>query len=282
MSMGDKPTPPAPMDPTAVANTQQGYNIDAAKTSLAANAIDQTTPFGSLEYKQTGVGPNGIPIYSATQKLTPEQQGILNALQGQATNLLTNANYGGSNPADVVGSTTSGITADLLKKNVAQIQPYMDTARDQLDTKLRNQGFAPGQPGYDNAMRGLLDSQNRTIQGFEASIQPQAYQQATSSYLLPLTMSASSIGLMNPNAVKQGLTTTPVTNIQPANYMAAVGQYQDMLEKQYQQQMDQYSNSMSGMFGIPTAILGGWAQNGGVQALGKGLSSALPALASFI
>lgn len=282
MSMGDKPTPPAPMDATQVANTQQGYNIDAAKTNLAANAINQYTPFGSLQYSQTGTGPNGIPIYSATQKLSPEQQGILNALQGQTTNLLTGANYGSSNPADVIGNSTSGLTADLLKKNVAQIQPYMDTSRDQLDTKLRNQGFAPGQPGYDNAMRGLLDSQNRTVQGFEASIEPQAYQQATSSYLMPLTMSGSEIGLMNPNAVKQGLTTTPTTNVQPANYMAAAAQQQQIMEQQYQQQMDQYSNSMSGLFGIPTAILGGWAQSGGMQAAGSAMASALPSMAAFI
>lgn len=271
MSMGDAPTAPAPMDPGAVADTQQKYNTSAASSQLAMNAIDQSTPYGKLTYSQTGTGPNGVPIYSAKTTLSPEMQAIVSSLQSGTTNLLTGANYGSASPSSIIGDTTKGLTADLLKKNVAQIQPYMDTAKSQLDAQLRNQGFAPGQPGYDNAMRGLLDSQNRTIQGFEASIEPQAYQQATSSYLLPLTMSAQQMGLMTPNMVTRSLAQTPTSTIQPANYMGAVAQQQQIAEDQYKQQMAQYQNSMSGLFGIPTAILGGWAQSGGLQSAAAAL-----------
>lgn len=269
MSMSS-PTPPTPMNPATVANQQQQYNIDSAAAGQAASAVNQTTPYGSLSYTQTGTGPGGIPLYTASSKLSPQQQQILDTLQGQTSNLLGGANYGNADPASIVGNSTSGLTKDLLDKNMSYIRPYYDMDKSQLDTKLRNQGFAPGEPGYDNAMRGLLDSQNRTTQQFEATIEPQAYQQATSNYLLPLTMSGSEFSLMDPTRAKASLVPTPTTSVNPADYSGAVKTYQDALNTQYAQQLQQSSAAMSGMFGIPTAVLGGWARSGFAGAGGLG------------
>src|ERR1700692_4006231 len=104
-----------------VAAGQQTYNTNAGISSQAGSMVNQNNPYGSLSYSQTGTGPNGTPIYSATDTLSSPQQGLLNTLQGtqqQAGNaaggLLGSANYGGSTPSATIGNMASGLEGQQM------------------------------------------------------------------------------------------------------------------------------------------------------------------------
>jgi hypothetical protein len=280
--MGSAPTPPTPTDPNVVAQGQQTLNTNAAQASQQGSMVNQYNPYGSLQYTQTGTSASGTPIYSANESLSPTQNQLLNTLQGtqqtagtQASNLLSGANYGAQSPGTAIGNATSGLTGAAVNQQVAYLQPYFSQQTSQLDTQLRNQGFAPGQPGYDNAMRGLENNQNNTVTGFISQIEPQMYQQATSSYELPLQMATTEAGFGAPANVNQNLTTTPGLSVQPADLTGATATAEQQQQASYQDQMQQYTAMMSGLMGIPTAILGGLA-TGGLGGIG-GLSGLLGA-----
>ena len=61
-----------PFVQAAQANAQG--NIAGALQATAANRINQQTPYGSLQYQQTGTDAQGNPIWSANQQLSPELQ----------------------------------------------------------------------------------------------------------------------------------------------------------------------------------------------------------------
>jgi hypothetical protein len=202
-------------DPKTVSAEQQGSNIQTAASGQAASNVNQITPYGSLTYQQTGVGPNGVPTYTATTNLSPAQQQLLQTLQGnqqtagtQAGQVLQNANYGASalpaavgalpeiNPSALpslpnlptvsgLGDMTSGLTGQLLAKETSYLNPFFTPQVDQLDAKLRNQGLAPGTPAYDQAMNALRQTQNQTVTGFLAQAEPAAFQQALTTQITP-------------------------------------------------------------------------------------------------
>src|ERR1700676_107697 len=70
----DSPTPPDPFQ-TAAAQTKS--NIATGTANQNINMVNQTNPYGSLTYSQTGTNPDGTPKYSATTTLNPAQQGLL-------------------------------------------------------------------------------------------------------------------------------------------------------------------------------------------------------------
>src|SRR6185369_2699817 len=73
------PKAPTPPDPNVVAAAQTQQNKDTAIANAALNRIDQVTPWGNLTYTQNGVDANGIPKYTQTINLSPEQQQLLNS-----------------------------------------------------------------------------------------------------------------------------------------------------------------------------------------------------------
>lgn len=268
MSMSS-PAPPEVRDPGQVAEKQQQYNKQAGIESQAGSMVNQENPYGSLTYTQTGTGPGGVPLYTANIKLSPAQQQLLDTLQGnqktaggQAYNLLTGANYGSGSPTDIIGNSTSGLTKDLMSKYESYLEPGFTRDIDQLDTKLRNQGFDPYSPAYQQAMNNLKQSQGQTKTGFLAQIEPQAYQQSVSNYLLPLQTAQTLMGLSQPGSVTQNLVNAPALTEQPANYIGAVANAQEAAQKAYEAQVKQSSAMMSGLFGIGEKALGGWAGAG--------------------
>lgn len=278
--MGNAPSPPHVTDPGTTAANQQALNTAAGEASQQGSMVNQSTPFGSLTYSQTGTSANGTPIYTASTSLTPQQQQLLETLQGtkatagtQAGNLLTSANYGSESPADAIGNATSGLTGEAMGKEVSYLQPFFQQQTEQLDNQLRNQGFAPGEPGYDNAMRNLEQGQGGTVTGFEANIEPQMFNQAASEYEMPAQM-AESLGQFGTPTLPT-MQNTPTLNIQPANLIGATANAQQAQQQAYQDEMNQYSNMMSGIFGIPTALLGGWASAGGLSTLAPTLAAAI-------
>lgn len=271
--MGSQPTPPSPADIQAqagsLATAQQGYNAGAQ----AGSQYNQTDPYGSLSYAQTGVGPNGVPTYTASTSYSPVQQGLYNSLTGtqteagnQAASTLGFGNYGTISPAQQIGNETSGLTGQVLNNETNYLDPFFQTQSQQLDTQLKNEGLQPGNPAYDNATRSLDTNQGLTVSNFLGNYEPQAFSQATTLYGLPASTAENLAQFGSPTS-PTGQFTQNTPALQPASIQSADQTVGSQEESQYQGQQAQYNAMIQGLFGIGSAALGG---------LTGGLSSSSP------
>jgi hypothetical protein len=174
--LGLGPAPSAPAAPNyagAARETAQG-NIDAARLAVAANRVNQYTPYGSLEYTMSGEDKYGNPMWSATQKFSPEQQKLLD-IQNQlslgvgqlGTKGLEYVGQQLENPFDVsqlpsIGINPSEMYSDAIMR---RLQPQMQQGRERLEQQLANQGIQIGSEAYDRAIRNFDQKQNDLLLG---------------------------------------------------------------------------------------------------------------------
>ena len=144
-------------------------NLAGAQSATAANRVNQNTPYGSLQYTQTGTDAQGNPIWSANQSLSQPLQQLTNTSLGSLQASVNNPAYG-INP----GQTYSEAIMQRLAPQLAQ-QAESNTAA------LANQGIVPGTKAYENAMRTFQQGQNdlltsAQIQGMNTGLQAQQLQ----------------------------------------------------------------------------------------------------------
>ena len=274
MSSPDVPTVP---NPQVTADQQQQLNQQTLQELQGVNQVNQVTPTGSLTYAQTGVGANGVPTYTATQTLSPQEQALLNTMQGtqttagtQAGKLLSNANYGaaGTNPSQAIGDATSGNTKALLQQETSYLNPSVHAA-DESNSILScgRRAFSRDRLPIRSRCKNLQLNQNQAITGFLATAEPQAYQQAVSSYELPLSMASQELGLAQPAGL--GLTGTPQETSQPANLEGDVSSANQANMAAYNAQLNQQNAMMSGLFGLGAASISGGSAGFGGSLLGS-------------
>lgn len=101
------PSPPPPPDPVKTAAAQGAVNKETAVTQATLNRYDESTPYGTSKWAQSGSGPedpNDLSRrWSRISQLDPAQQSILNK-QNQITNEL---NRVALNQVGRVGSSLS-------------------------------------------------------------------------------------------------------------------------------------------------------------------------------
>ena len=256
--MGGSPSPPPVADPAGVSAGQFASGLAAGESAQAGSQVNQITPTGSLTYYQTGVGPNGVPTYSAVQQLTPQQQELLNLQQlgmGEAgaagANLLGNT-FGQYSQAPNLSNQAGGLTQQLLGQETSYLQPFFTQQTQQLDTAMRNKGIMPGTPAYNQQMMQNAANQNQAVTGFLAQAEPQAFSQATQQYALPLQIAQALMGQNIPGNV--GAPQAGVApNYQPPDVIGATANAQQALEQNYQQQMAQQSAMLQGIMGLGQA-----------------------------
>ena len=116
---GSSKRAPSPPDPVATAGAQQGLNIGTAIAQGAMNNVNQVTPYGSLNYSQSGTYQHtdpltgkvyDIPQYTATQTLSKGQQQLYDNQLGAQTSLAALAGQ----QADRLGNILDG-PVDLSK-----------------------------------------------------------------------------------------------------------------------------------------------------------------------
>lgn len=245
---------PSPPDASATASAQQGYNTSAAKAQQKINMINQTTPYGSLTYTKDANSPGG---YDANTVLSPAEQQLLQTQQATQQTLGT----AGSNLASATAGMYSGAprlnTQDIAKElnqwQQSYLQPIFDQQQSNTNARLQNQGLAPGSAAYDNAQNLLARNHGDVTNQYLSQNEGQAYNQAVQNYELPAQMATS---LMNGSAPQSpAFQQTPTAQVQPANYAG-------LAEQNYAQQNTAYGQQLQGMFGIPTALAGGWARGG--------------------
>lgn len=255
---GGQDAPPAP-DYTGAAQATAAGNLEAARATAAANRVNQYTPYGNLEYKSRGKDAFGNELYSVTQTLTPAQQDILNKQAGLSSGLLGTAQQGleyagglmakpgvDMSKLPSVGINPGETYSDAIMR---RLQPQTERETAQLETKLMNQGIAPGTEAWNTAKQ--LQQQNindRLVAaqtgGFNTGLaaQQNAFQQQAYNQMQPINVI---------NALRTG------SQVQNPNFVNPVQQAQtagpDILgatNAQYQNQLSAYNANQASNAGL--------------------------------
>ncbi len=241
--MGKK-TPKAP-DPIKVAEAQTKSNIDTAEAQAKLGMTGQQSDFGSLQYVADPNSPSG---YKAVSSLSPEEKALLTQQQGIRGTLNTNISDTVSTPFDLNAARGTEIS-DIQK---TFLDPQWEQQRSALENRLLNQGVRPGSEQYENQMRQFGQQKDDAYNKMFLD----AFNTANSAALTQRNLPISDYTALN------GLTPAqpaPVNTPAPGVSPTPVGQY--MMDN-YKNQMDQYNNQQSGLFGLAGTALGGWAKSG--------------------
>lgn len=252
----EQPTPP---NPQATAQAQQQINQQSAVEQAEVNNVNQATPYGTLQYQQTGTNADGTPTFTSTSSLNPQEQQLFNTGLSTQNTVGTEANQLAKNlgPSITQGfdPSTSAVTGELMNWQNQYMQPIFNQQQSNLNSQLAAQGITQGSEAYDNAQNLQSRNVDNAYESALATDEPLAYQQALETYQAPIQTLGTLLGESQPGSVSQSLTQTPQEQIQPANE-------ESLVEQQYAQQQQQYANTMQGLFSIPDALLGGWAKSG--------------------
>lgn len=280
--MSGSATPPQPANPINTATTQQQFNTSAAEQNQAGSAVNQFNPFGSLTYQQTGTGPGGIPLFSSSVNLSPQQQGLLDTLTGTqqsagnaGQSLINGANYGGSTPTQAIGTESSGIQGGLMSQWLQSQEPWLNQQAQQEDTQLRNQGIFPSPTAtsdpstwgpYERQMNQIQQSQDMAVAGAASQFQPQAFNEASSLYTLPAQLGLQFAQFGQPTSPTSSLVQTPAFNTTSPDFTGATEAANQEQMQAFIAQQQLQGSLMSGLFGAGGTILGGLAKNPGIFA----------------
>jgi hypothetical protein len=270
---GKGSAPPAP-NYTAAAEATAAGNLEAARTATAANRVNQYTPYGSLEYSinpQSQWDIYGNPTWSATQKLAPEQQQLLD-IQNQTSLGLGNLAGKGlgyvenmlQKPFDTSQIAQIGINpGETMQESVMRrLQPQIQQGREGLQAQLANQGIAPGTEAYNRAM--TLQNQK------ENDMLTSAVIQGTNTGLVANQQQFGQLGYMRNepintlNAVRTGSQVSSpsyISNVpqqattQGVDYLGAAQMQQNAAQAQANAANASSNNLTSGLMGLGGAAM---------------------------
>lgn len=265
-----KPSAPTPPDPQATAAAQTGTNVATAIANAALKNVNQITPYGSLTYNETGsknifdpsTGKNyDVPIYTATQTLSPEQQALLGKTQAAQGNLADTAQQQSGFLKDYLATPANLDTANkatedkLFQLGASRLDPRFATEEDQLRTRLANQGIQEGSPAFTRAMRDFTQGKNDAYNQLALTGHGQAFNEALTERQEPIneiTALLSGSQVSQPNYAPNNMPTIPTTD-----YAGIVNNNFNQQEQNYQSQMSNYNSLMGGMFSLASAPLYG-------------------------
>jgi hypothetical protein len=194
--MGKSASAPPPPDYAGAAKETAAGNLEAARANIAANRVNQYTPYGSLEYEVSGEDKFGNPMWKATQSLAPAQQQLLDYQNKASLGLgeLTGKGLGYvsnmlETPFDISQLPSTGFNPSQTYQEayMQRLAPQLQQGRDKLQQDLANRGIDIGSEAYDRAMMQQSQRENdlllgATTQGFgigqqarQQGLQEQAY-----------------------------------------------------------------------------------------------------------
>lgn len=256
------PDPPAPPDPKVTAGAQTATNIGTALANNTMGMVNQITPYGSLTYDQTGskqwTDPNSgqvydLPQYTATQQLSPEQQGIqASNFEAQQNLADTAAERSGFLKSYLPGSEalTDQIDNKLYDLGAERLDPRFARQEDSLRTRLANQGITAGSEAWQREMdqfgQGRNDAYNQLMlagRGQALSEVNNPINQIT-ALLSGSQVQAPATQMASPSRVP----TVDYAGLVSDNYNARLGNWQ--------QQQAQRQSLLGGLFGAGATLLG--------------------------
>jgi hypothetical protein len=257
--------PPAPPDPVKTAQAQTDSNVKTATTQQQLNMVDQTNPYGSQTYAQSGTWADGTPKYSMNTTLSPEEQrnqnqqwefdNLTNQLGINQTKKLTGLL---DTPFKIDNEATESRLMDLGRQ---RLDPVLAQRRDALETKLYNQGVMPGTEAYRRAMeqdtQGANDAYTQLLLGGRA----QAATEMTAERNQPINeiTALMSGGQVNPPQFGN----TPQTQVAGTDIAGlTMDAYKYGPLAQWQNDQANKKAMMSGLFALggtaTKAAMGGW------------------------
>jgi len=261
------------------------YQNAAQQTSasdLAANRLNQSNAYGSLNYSQTGTDQYGNPTWSQTQSLNPQLQSAITNNFGQLGQSFKAPQFQGQDMAamNYFGS----------KLNQQQFDPNT-LANYQLDTSklgansLPSYGIDPGQTYSDAIMQRLQPSLERQTQASDARLANQGIMPGSDAYKTAKSLLAQNQNDALTSAIVGGMNTGLAANAQQfgQNYNVANTQ---LGANQYNNQQAMNANNLAYQQQLSNQGLGMQAQNQGFnQALAEAMlpyqqATALKGLAS--
>ena len=253
----NSPKQPDPMQSMMMSSMlgqqQSAANLQAAKQQQMMNMTPQSTMYGSLNYEKDANSPNG---YRAVQSYTPELQNILNSnvkfsqgMSNTGNDLLANQGGALGKGVDLSYGANAERLADLQRKT---LDPMFARKQNDFDQQMANRGVMPGSAAYDNAYRDFNTSKNDAYNSMFLN----AYNTANNAAVNQFNTNLGGLNsLQNGSQVQApvaslGLTSTPQESVQAPDIMGA---YQSDIGRQqnaYNNQMQQNSAMMGGLFGL--------------------------------
>lgn len=227
-------------------------------------ATNQVNPSGSLTYKQIGTWADGTPRFEATTALNQGEQSIYDTGLTTRQNV---ANIGRDQSARIsellgkpVNLNNEATEARLMELGSKRLDPRFARESSALETNLINRGIRPGSKAYET-MRGQFDQgKNDAYTQLLLQGRGQAVQEALTERNQPINEITA---LMSNSQVSQpNFTNTPQPGVAPTDVIGAQQQSLNQQNVGYQGQLSQNQALMSGLFGLGSAGLGGWAQGG--------------------
>jgi hypothetical protein len=176
-------SPPAPPDPTQVAQAQTGTNVGTAVAQSNLNNVNRVGPGGSTTFDRTGgytdpTSGQWVPSYTQTTSLSPLGNQLLQGQQGLANEVLPAIQQGGANvnPLDISGGANSGIVAGgpqaydpavakaVYGEQSGFLDPQWQEQQKQLEDQLSRQGIPVGSDAYNNAFKQFDNSKTQAYQ----------------------------------------------------------------------------------------------------------------------
>ena len=175
LGLGPAPSPPPAPDYTGAAQATAAGNLQAAQTATAANRVNQVTPYGNLNYAETGTDSQGNPTWTATTSLSNVGQqlldtqnnaslglgGAINAQLGQVQNVMS----GGFNPQ------TGPITTNVGQANINPLTGQANLQTIGQGPTMNGVGGAQQAQGMGNAAQLQTGLENQGMAGWDKASQ---------------------------------------------------------------------------------------------------------------
>ncbi len=257
--MSSPSPPPVPAAAPIIAD-QTAANKATAITNYGLNAANQTTPYGSLTYRQEGTWDDGTPRFSSTQMLSPEQE----ALYKQYTD--TQQKLGGVAGTQIdkiggilgtpfnVNDAATNQQYDLYRK---MLDPVWNQRENALDNKLANQGIPMGSEARTNAMRDFGMTRDNAYNSAAITSRANAVQEALAQRNQPFNEIASLLGTSG--VTQPNWTQTPNVNVQPTDVASINQQNYANQFNNYNAQLQSQNAMLGGLFGLAGAGVTGGA-----------------------
>jgi hypothetical protein len=258
------PSPPPAPDPVKVAQAQTASNVETSTNQQQLNMVDQTNPYGSQKYTQSGTWADGTPKFSMDTTFSPQEQAkqdqqwefdkLTNQLGINQTKKLTGLL---DTPFKIDNAATEGRLMELGRK---RLDPILQERNAALESKLYNQGVMPGTEAYDRAMRADTQGQNDAYDQLLLGGRAQAASELTAERNQPINEITA---LMSGGQVNQPqFGNTPQTSVANTDVAGITQQGYDNSLIPWKQQNQQNQALMSGLFSLGGAALGGWGGGG--------------------
>lgn len=232
-------------------NAQAAVGTTAAKTQNTINADNQVTPYGSLTYT-----PNANGSMTATENLTPAEQGLVTGQQNLAAVLQQKAQGEAANlPSTPLDLSSSAIGADIAKAYDPRLDLQWQQNYDAQQADLKNRGINEGSQAYNMAMQQFDQAKNDAYNQVAINARGEAVSEMEAQHASPYSDIASLESGSQP--IMPSFNATPQAGVAAPNVAGAAAGPYTAANNAYQAQLAQQNAMMGGLAGLGGSVVGG-------------------------